>query len=280
MVLVATDRISAFDVVMPTPIPGKGRLLTQISLFWMRLIESRGVCRTHVLSDDPGVLPESAFAGSTQRADLEGRFTLGRRCRVIPIECVVRGYLEGSGWKEYQAGGSVCGIRLPAGLKQCDRLAEPIFTPATKEEQGRHDENISFERAGETVGREMMEWLRETSLSIYRLAAEHALSRGIILADTKFEFGIEVDESGRDTGSTPILIDEALTPDSSRFWPADDYQPGRAQRSYDKQFLREYLETLTAAGKWGKVAPGPELPDQVVERTFAKYREAFDRLTA
>jgi phosphoribosylaminoimidazole-succinocarboxamide synthase len=280
MVLIASDRISAFDVVMPTPIQGKGRLLTQISLFWMRLIEDRGLCRTHVITDDPAVLPASAFTGKTTRADLVGRFTLGKRCRVIPIECVVRGYLEGSGWKEYQQSGSVCGIRLPVGLRQCERLPEPIFTPATKEEQGKHDENISFERAAAAVGEKTMEFLRSTSLAIYRAASEHALARGIILADTKFEFGIELDEAGKDVGTTPILIDEALTPDSSRFWPADDHQPGRAQKSYDKQFLREYLETLTAAGKWGKVAPGPELPAEVVAKTLEKYQAAYDRLTA
>lgn len=275
LLIVATDRISAFDVVMPTPIPGKGRLLTALSSFWLRFIESQGICRTHLLSDDASDIPPSAFrAGGTTREQLVGRVTIARRARVVPIECVVRGYLEGSGWKEYRASGRVCGIALPKGLTQCDRLPEPIFTPATKEEQGRHDENISFERAGELVGHALMEKLRAVSLAIYAAAAGHALERGIIIADTKFEFGIV------DGGGEPILIDEALTPDSSRFWPADGYQPGRAQRSFDKQYLREYLEGLVSSGNWNKQAPGPALPANIVEGTLAKYQEAKNRLTA
>jgi phosphoribosylaminoimidazole-succinocarboxamide synthase len=274
LLIVATDRISAFDVVMPTPIPGKGRLLTQLSTFWLRFIQSRHICRTHLLSDDAAEIPASAFKpGGTTRDQLVGRSTIARKARVIPIECVVRGYLEGSGWKEYQAAGSVCGIHLPKGLRQCDKLPEPIFTPATKEEQGRHDENITFEQAAQRTGSDLMDKLRATSLAIYNAAAQHAQSRGIIIADTKFEFGLE------DGNPDPMLIDEALTPDSSRFWPAADYSPGRAQKSFDKQYLREYLETLVAAGTWSKQPPGPNLPANIVEATLAKYQEAKDRLT-
>lgn len=275
LLIVATDRISAFDVVMPTAIPGKGRLLTEISTWWFGFIRERGLARTHLLATDAAQVPDSAFRGTTTRADLEGRSTIGRRCRVIPVECVVRGYLEGSGWKDYQQTGMVCGVRLPAGLRQCDRLPEPIFTPATKAPQGEHDENISFEEAAERVGAGLTEELRSTSLAIYNAAAEYALSRGIIIADTKFEFGLAEDEGG---GGGPILIDEALTPDSSRFWPADKYRPGGPQPSFDKQYLREYLQGLVDAGRWGKRAPGPALPDEVVRRTLQKYVEARDRL--
>lgn len=280
LLIVATDRISAFDVVMPTPITGKGRLLTELSLFWLRLVEQRRICGTHLLSGDVSAVPDSAFhAGGTTRAHLEGRVTIARRAKVIPIECVVRGYIEGSGWKEYQAKGSVCGVALPRGLRQCDRLPEPIFTPATKEELGKHDENVTFERACEIAGRPVMETLRRLSLAIYAMASEHARARGIIIADTKFEFGFPVDSAGKaDTSQSPILIDEALTPDSSRFWPKDAYEPGHAQASYDKQFLREYLESLVARGQWNKQAPGPTLPSEIVERTLAKYREARNAL--
>jgi phosphoribosylaminoimidazole-succinocarboxamide synthase len=274
LLIVATDRISAFDVVMPTPIPGKGRLLTQLSTFWLRFIQSKNICGTHLLTDDVAEIPAQAFRpGGTMREDLAGRSTVARKAKVIPIECVVRGYLEGSGWKEYQATGSVCGIRLPKGLRQCDKLPEPIFTPATKEEQGRHDENITFEQAAQRTGSDLMDKLRATSLAIYNAAAQHAQSRGIIIADTKFEFGLEA------SSPDPMLIDEALTPDSSRFWPASDYSPGRSQKSFDKQYLREYLETLVGAGKWNKQAPGPDLPANIVEATLAKYQEAKDRLT-
>ena len=278
LLMVASDRISAFDVVMPTPIPSKGRLLTRMAAFWLRWIEDRGICRTHLLSTDAGEIPASAFgAGSTTRAALAGRVTIGRRCQVLPIECVVRGYLEGSGWKDYRATGSICGVSLPSGLRQCDRLPGAIFTPATKAEVG-HDENITFEDAARSVGHETIDLLRETSLRIYREAAAYALPRGIIIADTKFEFGLPLGEDGRPTGEAPILIDEVLTPDSSRFWPADSYEPGRSQRSFDKQYLREYLEGLVARGEWGKQAPGPELPGEVVEGTLARYREAVERL--
>ena len=273
LLIVATDRISAFDVVMPTPIPGKGRILTEISTWWFRFIERRGLATTHLLSTDVGQIPEAALRGrGVTREQLMGRITIGRKCRVVPVECVARGYLEGSGWKDYQQTGSVCGVRLPAGLKQCDRLPEPIFTPATKAPQGEHDQNISFDEAAGAVGGDLMTTLRERTLAIYRAAAEYALSRGIIIADTKFEFGLE-------PGSKePILIDEALTPDSSRFWPADRYRPGAAHLTFDKQFLREYLESLVVAGRWNKRAPGPELPVQVLEQTLGKYAEARDRL--
>lgn len=281
LLIVATDRVSAFDVVMPTPVPGKGRLLTEISTWWFRFIEGRGLARTHLLSTDVADLPDEAFAGDARvegaRGDearrlLEGRVMIGRRCRVVPVECVVRGYLEGSGWADYQSTGAVSGVKLPAGLRQCDRLPEPIFTPATKAPQGQHDENISFERASAAVGEGLMARLRERSLAIYQAAAEYALSRGIIIADTKFEFGLE------EGSEEPVLIDEALTPDSSRFWPADRYRPGGPQPSFDKQFLREYLQGLVDAGRWNKQAPGPDLPREIVERTLAKYVEARDRL--
>lgn len=281
LLLIASDRISAFDVVMPTAIPGKGRLLTALSLFWLKFIENAGICRTHLLSASTIDVPASAYTpGGTTRADLEGRIMIGKRCRVVPIECVVRGYLEGSGWKEYQATGMVCGERLPPGLRQCDRLPTPIFTPATKEELGAHDQNITFNQACERVGHELMTTLRSFSLAIYQAASQHAAARGIIIADTKFEFGLEIDAAGNPLGTAPILIDEALTPDSSRFWPADQYAPGRPQASYDKQFLREYLETLVAGGAWNKQDPGPALPAEVVQRTAQKYQAALDRLTA
>lgn len=279
ILLVASDRLSAFDVVLPTPIPGKGILLTEIAAFWLRMVEKAGICGTHLISTDPALVPASAFEGArTRRADLAGRTMIGRRCRVVPVECVVRGYLEGSGWRDYRHHGAVCGVALPGGLRQCDRLREPVFTPATKAERGEHDENISFERACEIAGEALMRRLRDLSLAIYAMAAGHAEARGIIIADTKFEFGIPVDERGTPMSEEPILIDEALTPDSSRFWPADDYEPGRAQRSFDKQFVREYLEELVSHGKWDKAAPGPQLPAEVIEGTLAKYREARDRL--
>jgi phosphoribosylaminoimidazole-succinocarboxamide synthase len=277
LLIIASDRISAFDVVMPTPIPGKGRLLTELSLFWLRLIESRGICPTHLISGDVSLLRDEVFAASPVPRDaFAGRIMIARAARVVPIECVVRGYLEGSGWKEYQATGGVCGVRLPAGLRQCDRLPEPIFTPATKEEMGRHDENVSFERAAGLVGEPLMRRLRELSLAIYALASEHARQRGIIIADTKFEFGLI--DGAREATPEVILIDEALTPDSSRFWPADTYAPGQPQRSFDKQYLREYLESLVAKGQWNKQAPGPILPDDIARATAAKYDEARARL--
>jgi phosphoribosylaminoimidazole-succinocarboxamide synthase len=275
LLIVATDRVSAFDVVLPTPIPGKGRLLTEVSTWWFDFIESRALAPTHIISTEVRDIPESAFDGQDRtavRGQLAGRITIGRKCDVIPIECVVRGYLEGSGWKDYQRTGAVSGVTLPPGLRQCDRLPEPIFTPATKAPQGQHDENVAFDEAARQVGAKLMNTLKERSLAIYNAAAAFALERGIIIADTKFEFGLA---PGSDE---PILIDEALTPDSSRFWPADSYTPGRAQPSFDKQYLREYLEGLVAEGRWNKTAPGPELPPRIVEQTLARYAEARDRL--
>jgi phosphoribosylaminoimidazole-succinocarboxamide synthase len=259
LLLVATDRLSAFDVVLPTPIPDKGRVLTQLSLFWFHLL--RDVIPNHVITatDFPAELAQ-------YRDQLEGRAMLCRTTQPLPIECVVRGYLVGSGWKDYRATGKVCGIALPAGLRESDRLPEPIFTPSTKATTG-HDENISFEEAASRIGKELAEKVRAVSLEIYKRAVAYAEPRGIILADTKFEFGL--------IGDQLIWIDEALTPDSSRFWPADGYQPGRAQPSYDKQFVRDYLERI----EWNKQPPGPELPLDVVAATRDKYREAYRQLT-
>jgi phosphoribosylaminoimidazole-succinocarboxamide synthase len=258
LLIVATDRLSAFDVVLPTPIPDKGRVLTQLSLFWFEKL--RDIVPHHVISATE-FPPELAGVGE----QLRGRAMLVRRTEPIPIECVVRGYLSGSGWKEYKADGKVCGIGLPAGLRESDKLPEPIFTPATKAQTG-HDENISFEDAAGRIGRELAARLREVSLEIYRRAAAYALERGIIIADTKFEFGL--------AGKELIWIDEALTPDSSRFWPAAEYAPGGPQPSFDKQYVRDYLERIG----WAKQPPAPELPADVVEATRARYLEAHRRL--
>jgi phosphoribosylaminoimidazole-succinocarboxamide synthase len=260
LLFVATDRISAFDCVMPNGIPDKGRVLTRMSMFWFRLLS--GVVPNHVITAEAGELP----APFGDRPELAGRSMLVRRAQIIPIECVARGYLAGSGWKEYRATGKVCGIELLEGLRECDRLPEPIFTPATKAASG-HDENIGFERVVETVGEETARQLRDLTLTLYDRAGEHARTRGILLADTKFEFGW-ID--GRLT-----LADEVLTPDSSRYWPAEDYEPGRPQPSFDKQFVREYLESLD----WDKTPPAPALPEEVVARTREKYIEAFERIT-
>jgi phosphoribosylaminoimidazole-succinocarboxamide synthase len=259
LLIVATDRLSAFDVVLPTPIPDKGRVLTQLSLFWFEQL--RDIIPNHVLtaSDFP---PELA----PYRGQIQGRSMVCRKTNPLPVECVVRGYLSGSGWKDYRATGKICGIPLPAGLRESDRLPSAIFTPSTKATTG-HDENISFDEAATLVGGELAERVRAVSLEIYRRAAEYAEPRGIILADTKFEFGL--------VGDQLIWIDEALTPDSSRFWPAEGYQPGRAQPSFDKQYVRDYLERIG----WNKQPPGPELPAEVVEATQAKYREAYRQLT-
>jgi phosphoribosylaminoimidazole-succinocarboxamide synthase len=259
LLLVATDRLSAFDVVLPTPIPDKGRVLTQLSVFWFHLL--RDVIPNHVISATE-FPPELAAS----RDVLKGRAMLCRKTKPLPIECVVRGYLAGSGWKDYQATGAVCGIKLRPGMRESDVLDEPIFTPATKATTG-HDENISIEEAADLVGWSLAERVRQVSLEIYRRAVAYAEPRGILLADTKFEFGL--------IGNELIWIDEALTPDSSRFWPADSYEPGRAQPSFDKQYVRDYLEQIG----WNKKAPGPELPAEVVAGTRAKYREAYSRLT-
>lgn len=273
VLIVASDRISAFDVVMPTPIPGKGALLTQISTRWFELIRDRSIIADHVISTDPADVPGLSDA---QRREIAGRMTIGRAAKVIPVECVVRGYLAGSGWNEYQQSGTVCGVGLPTGLKQCQKLPHPIFTPATKADVG-HDENIDFDRACAIAGAVVMEKLRDASLAIYQAGADYAAQRGIILADSKFEFGYALDAAGRPTDEI-LLIDEVLTPDSSRFWPADQYQSGRDQESFDKQYLRNHLQELVRKGLWNKTPPGPELPEDVVRNTAAKYREARDRL--
>jgi phosphoribosylaminoimidazole-succinocarboxamide synthase len=274
LLIVATDRLSAFDVVLPTPIPGKGEILTRLSRQWMRWIEKQGICRTHVAGQSLAEAAPDLPADLVR--DLEPRSVVARKARVVPVECVVRGYLEGSGWREYQETGAVCGVSLPPGLRQCDRLPEPIFTPATKAEQGAHDENISFDRACEIAGALLMRRLRELSLAIYAAAAERAQARGVIIADTKFEFGLLPEEES--LGGEPILVDEALTPDSSRFWPAESYTPGGPQPSFDKQFVREHLEALVAEGKWDKSPPGPELPEEIVRATRERYLEAERRL--
>ncbi|UCD76669.1 MAG: phosphoribosylaminoimidazolesuccinocarboxamide synthase [Phycisphaerales bacterium] len=271
--IVATDRMSAFDVVLPTAIPGKGKMLTDISTSWFEFIRWLEIIPDHFISTDPR---EVSALDAFDRALVSGRMMLCRAAEVVPIECVVRGYLAGSGWKEYQQNGTVCGISLPAGLKQCQKLPEPIFTPSTKAEVG-HDENISFEEACKVAGREVMERLRDASLAIYKAGAEHAEKRGILLADTKFEFGFALDAEGNPTEEL-LLIDEILTPDSSRFWPADEYEPGRDQMSFDKQYLRNYLQELVDAGKWDKTDPGPELPENIVTNTLARYVEARNRL--
>lgn len=259
LLFVATDRISAFDYVLPNAIPRKGEVLTRLSEFWFDLL---GV-QHHFLSHDPQQLPLPA---GTDVASLQGRSMVVRRTEVIPIECVARGYLSGSGWKEYQQSGTVCGIPLPAGLEESSRLPTPIFTPATKAETG-HDENISFEQTAELIGHSLAEQLRELTLMIYQRGCQHAASRGIIIADTKFEFGL--------CDGQVILIDEVMTPDSSRFWPADLWQPGRGQASFDKQFVRDWL----LSSGWDRNSPPPQLPQDVVQRTSARYIEAWERLT-
>ncbi|MGB6428967.1 MAG: phosphoribosylaminoimidazolesuccinocarboxamide synthase [Candidatus Acidiferrales bacterium] len=255
LLLVATDRISAFDVVLPTPIPDKGRVLTQLSRFWFDRLAD--VVPNHVISGEE-LPPELA----SERDQLAGRSMLCRKTKPLPVECVVRGYLVGSGWKDYRATGKVCGIPLPAGLRESDKLPEPLFTPSTKATQG-HDENISFDEVVRQIGAELAESVRSLSIELYRRATEYAAPRGILLADTKFEFGLLDGEL--------IWIDEALTPDSSRFWPAEGYAPGRPQPSFDKQFVRDYLERIG----WNKLPPGPELPADVVRGTREKYREAY-----
>jgi phosphoribosylaminoimidazole-succinocarboxamide synthase len=262
LLIVATDRISAFDCVMPNGIPGKGKILTALSNFWFE--KFAGEYPHHLMATELKDYPANLRAYAEQ---IEGRSMLVRKASVVPIECVARGYLAGSGWKEYQKTQSVCGIKLPAGLRQCDKLPEPVFTPATKEESG-HDINIDFAEMSRRVGVELAEDLRGRTLSLYSKAADHARARSVIIADTKFEFGRLADGS-------IILIDEVLTPDSSRFWPADSYQPGRDQESFDKQFVRNYLEEQV----WDKQPPAPPLPAEVVEGTRRRYVEAFEKLT-
>ena len=262
--MVTTDRLSAFDVILPTPVPDKGRVLTAITVYWMQRIE-RELGIPNQLTDIPlaEVVPDPAV-----RAPLEGRSLVVRRLEALPVEAVVRGYLIGSGWKDYQATGAVCGLPLPPGLELAGALPEPLFTPSTKAAVGDHDENVDFDHVAAAIGEERAREVREASIAIYKLAREHAAARGIIIADTKFEFGL--DREGR-----LHLIDEVLTPDSSRFWPADEYAPGRSPASFDKQYVRDYLETLD----WDKTAPGPALPAEIAEQTAARYREALERLT-
>ncbi|MDY6913971.1 MAG: phosphoribosylaminoimidazolesuccinocarboxamide synthase [Planctomycetota bacterium] len=260
LLLIATDRISAYDVVMPNGIPDKGRVLTQISVFWLGKLAD--IVPNHLISASMKDLP-----ADIRSDELDGRFMLCKKAEVVPIECVVRGYLAGSGWREYKTSQSVCGIELPAKLKQSQELPEPIFTPATKADTG-HDENVSFDTACELVGRDVMAELRDKSVALYRRARDYAAERGIILADTKFEWG-------RDSDGELILIDEVFTPDSSRFWPADRYKPGRPQPSFDKQFVRDYLDEVN----FDRTPPGPLLPAEIVQKTRAKYIEAYTRLT-
>ncbi len=262
LLIVTTDRLSAFDVVLPDPIPGKGEVLNGISNFWFG--KTRALVPNHLTGRDP----LSVVSDPAERAQLQGRAVIVRRLKALPIEAVVRGYLIGSGWKDYQATGRICGIALPEGLRQAQRLPQPIFTPASKAAAGAHDENIPFEAVIALAGPAIAAQLRDTALALYGLAAAHAARRGIIIADTKFEFGI-------DSGGRLTLIDEVLTPDSSRFWPADTYREGLSPPSFDKQYVRDYLETLD----WDKKAPGPQLPPEIIRRTSEKYREALTRLT-
>lgn len=263
LLLIATDRVSAFDVVMPKPLPGKGILLTKIALFWFEFI---GDLIPNHLSDE--LTLEEVLPDATERAQAEGRSMIVKRLHGLPIEAVVRGYLIGSGWLDYQRTGNVCGIELPANLQLAQQLPEPVFTPATKAEVGDHDENISFAKMAEVVGEQQASAVREVSIEIYNRAASYAKERGIIIADTKFEFGT-------DNNGTLTLMDEVLTPDSSRFWNAASYQPGSSPESYDKQFVRDYLETLD----WNKTAPGPELPDDIMQKTLQRYETAYTTLT-
>lgn len=262
MLIVTTDRLSAFDVILPDPIPGKGRVLTEISRFWFA--KTQHIVPNHLLERElASIVPDAA-----ERALIADRALVVRKLRALPVEAVVRGYLIGSGWKDYQQSGSICGIPLPANLRQADKLPIPIFTPTTKAPVGTHDENIDFDQVVQLIGAELAEQVRSTAIALYRFAADYALQRGIIIADTKFEFGI-------DAAGKLVLIDEALTPDSSRFWPMDTYQPGMSPPSFDKQFVRDYLETLD----WNKRAPGPSLPADIVQKTSEKYQEALRRLT-
>ena len=263
LLIVASDRLSAFDVVLPDPIPGKGAVLTAVANFWFARLG--GIVPNHLT----GIDPESVVGDPADRAIVRDRAVVVRRARPLPVEAVVRGYLIGSGWKDYQASGHVCGIALPAGMQIAERLGEPIFTPSTKAAQGEHDENISMDTVRSLIGRELADRIEALSLELYAHASEYARQRGIILADTKFEFGL--DEDGE-----LLLIDEVFTPDSSRFWPAATYAPGRSPESFDKQFVRDYLETLD----WDKKPPGPRLPESVIRRTRDKYREVLQRLTA
>ena len=267
ILMVASDRLSAFDVIMGEAIPGKGALLTQMALFWFDKLD--GIVPNHLTGDDPlSVVTEA------EKAQVKDRSMLVKRLKPLPVEAVVRGYLAGSGWAQYQVNGEVCGVKLPAGLKNASKLPAPIFTPATKAEMGDHDENISFERMVEIVGIDLAARVRDISIALYHRAADFALTKGIIIADTKFEFGLDAD-------GTLTLMDEVLTPDSSRYWPVETYDEGENPPSFDKQFVRDWLEQALVNGQpWGKTAPAPALPDAVINKTAAKYREALHRLTA
>ncbi|WAC73589.1 phosphoribosylaminoimidazolesuccinocarboxamide synthase [Roseateles sp. SL47] len=266
ILMIASDRISAFDVIMNEPIPGKGALLTQMALFWFDKLD--GIVPNHLTGDDP-----LSVVTPAEQDQVRGRAMLVKRLKPLPIEAVVRGYLAGSGWSEYKASGTVCGVQLPPGLHNASKLPEPIFTPATKADMGDHDENIDFERCASIIGRDMAERVRDIAIQLYRRAADYALTKGIIIADTKFEFGLDAD-------GTLTLMDEVLTPDSSRYWPAESYAVGSNPPSYDKQFLRDWLEQATVDSQpWGKVAPPPTLPAEVIANTSAKYQEALERLT-
>ncbi|MBP6007549.1 MAG: phosphoribosylaminoimidazolesuccinocarboxamide synthase [Rhodoferax sp.] len=270
ILMVASDRISAFDVIMGQPIPGKGELLTQMALFWFDKLGPNGlnICPIHLTGDAPESVVTAAEA-----PQVAGRSMLVKRLKPILVEAVVRGYLAGSGWKEYQAGGAVCGVKLPAGLKNASKLPEPIYTPAAKAEMGEHDENITFEKTVDLIGLDLATRIKDISIALYKAASDIAAAKGIIIADTKFEFGL-------DANGTLVLMDEVLTPDSSRYWPAESYAEGINPPSYDKQFLRDWLETAQVAGKpWSKTPPAPHLPREVIAQTAAKYHEALARLT-
>jgi phosphoribosylaminoimidazole-succinocarboxamide synthase len=262
LLIVATDRLSAFDVVLPTPIPGKGRILTQMSLFWFEKLKD--LVPNHLIQADVNQFPKELKPFSKS---LEDRSMLVKEAKPLPVECIVRGYIAGSGWKDYLRTGSVCGIKLPEGMLESQQLPDAMFTPSTKADVGSHDENISFEQVRKLLGKDVAEKARDISIRLYKIAADYARERGVIIADTKFELGI--------SGGELILIDEVLTPDSSRFWPAEDYSPGRSQPSFDKQFVRDYLESIS----WDKKPPGPELPADIAEKTRQRYLEALRRLT-
>lgn len=263
MLIVTTDRLSAFDVIMPTPVPEKGAMLTEVTRFWLNKLQ-------HIIPNQLSDLPlAQVLPDDQEREPVASRAMVVKKLKALPVEAIVRGYIIGSGWKDYQATGAICGIQLPDGLQLADKLPEPIFTPSSKAAVGEHDENIDFLAMIELLGKDLATQVRDVSLALYKEAASYALQRGIIIADTKFEFGI-------DENNQLILIDEVLTPDSSRFWPADQYQPGTSPVSFDKQFVRDYLETLD----WDKTAPGPELPDEIIQKTSEKYREALERLTS
>ncbi len=262
MLIVATDRISAFDVVMPTPIPEKGAILTAVTRFWLDKLK-------HIIPNHLADIPlEQVITDKAEREALASRAMVVKKLKALPIEAIVRGYIIGTGWKDYQQTGTVCGIKLPAGLKLADKLPEPIFTPSTKAAVGQHDENIDFDKTVALLGEDLANQVKQASLRLYKEASDYALTRGIIIADTKFEFGL-------DENNQLVLIDEVLTPDSSRFWPADQYQPGSSPVSFDKQFVRDYLETLD----WNKTPPGPQIPPEILAKTAEKYREALERLT-